>query len=224
MKYASIRCMTLQLSLIVLTCMLVGCEAGSGKAYSGYQTITADLGRDAGTAKQSNAKGLHLMEEGKYKEAEEQFRNALSADVTYGPAHNNLGKVLYHQAKLYHAAWEFQYAIKLMPDQPEPRNNLGMVLESIGKLDEAVENYQEARDRAPDNPEVIGNLARAKYQRGDRNEQLQDLLTEVAMKDQRPEWASWARERLALDYGRILSSSDVADDRFAPGDDSKSDK
>ena len=80
-----------------------------------------------------------------------------------------------------------------------------MVLESIGKLDDAVERYAEARERAPDNAQVLGNLARAKYQRGDHDERMRELLTEVAMKDDRPEWANWARERLALDYGRPVA-------------------
>lgn len=193
------------LSLYVLAVLLIGCGPTKRAEYTGYQTIATDPGRDTDASRRNNAKGLRLLEEGKFEEAEGVLREALAADVSFGPAHNNLGKALYHQAKFYHAAWEFQYAIKLMPDQPEPRNNLGMVLESIGKLDDAVERYAEARERAPDNAQVLGNLARAKYQRGDKDEELQELLSEVAMKDDRPEWANWARERLALDYGRVIA-------------------
>lgn len=205
MKQSFVQRITRHMLIIAIAATLTGCGTGDRAGSTGYQTITADLGRDTDTARRDNAKGLRLLEDEKVEQAEEAFRAALAADVSFGPAHNNLGKALYHQSKLYHAAWEFQYAIKLMPDQPEPRNNLGMVLESIGKLDDAVDRYAEARDRAPDNAQVLGNLARAKYQRGDKDDQMEELLTEVAMKDDRPEWANWARERLALDYGRAIA-------------------
>lgn len=190
-------------TIATITVSLTGCGSKTSAGNESYQTIAGDLGRDTDGAKHQNAQGLVHLEAGRYEEAEKLFREALTDDVSYGPAHNNLGKALYHQSKYYHAAWEFQYAIKLMPDQPEPRNNLGMVLESIGKLDEAVEQYDQARGKAPDNAQIIGNLARTKYQRGDKDDEMRELLTEVVMKDDRAEWVSWARERLALDHGVV---------------------
>ena len=94
-----------------------------------------------------------------------EVRSALEADVTFGPAHNNLGRVYYHQGQLYLDAWEFQYAIKLMPYQPEPKSNLGLVLEAANKLDEAIKNYDEAMNLEPENPQFLGNDARARARR-----------------------------------------------------------
>jgi Flp pilus assembly protein TadD len=115
----------------------------------------------------------------------------------YGPAHNNLGKAYFHQDKLYLAAWEFQYAMKLMPNTPEPRNNLGLVFESAGKLDDAVASYDEAMRLEPDNVQFIGNLARARVRRGDRDDDLRELLDKLVMRETRPDWADWARGQLA---------------------------
>ena len=45
------------------------------------------------------------------EKAEKLLKQALTADIGYGPAHNNLGKVYYHRQNFYLAAWEFEYAI-----------------------------------------------------------------------------------------------------------------
>ncbi len=45
--------------------------------------------------------------------------------------------------------------------------------------------------------ETIGNLARV-YVRGNReDERTRQLLGDIVLKDQRPEWVTWAKERLA---------------------------
>lgn len=181
-------------------CLLVlsaGCRSAAREATPEYQTVADGPGRDAATAEQHHARALRLIDRGDWDEAEAALKAALAADVMYGPAHNNLGKVYYHQNKLYLAAWEFQYAAKLMPNQPEPKNNLGLVFESAGKLDEAVTSYDEAMRIEPDNPQFIGNLARARMRRGDRDATVRQLLSELVLRETRPDWAAWARTRLA---------------------------
>jgi Flp pilus assembly protein TadD len=163
-----------------------------------YETVAAgDERGDAAKAEQHNAKAVGMIERGDLAGAEAELRSALAADVMYGPAHNNLGKVYFHQAKLYLAAWEFQYAMKLMPNTPEPRNNLGLVFESSGKLDDAVASYDEAMRLEPDNVQFIGNLARARVRRGDRDEAVRELLDKLVLRETRPDWADWARGQLA---------------------------
>lgn len=83
-----------------------------------------------------------------------------------------------------------------MPYQPEPRNNLGLVLEQAGKLDDAIDRYRNALNIQPDNPQLIGNLARAKHQRGDKDEEQRELLEDILLKDTRPDWKRWAREQV----------------------------
>lgn len=184
--------------LIALLGVIVGCSASHRSAAFDYDTVANDPRRDTDAARELNAEALQLLDEAEYAKAEQTLKRALSADVMFGPAHNNLGLAYFHQSKLYRAAWEFQFAIKLMPHQPEPSNNLGLIFEAVGQFDEAVDAYAEARQLQPDNPELIGNLVRARLRRGDRSDEVRDLLTQLIMKDTRSEWVEWAREKLAM--------------------------
>ena len=186
-------------ALVLITVALAAsCTSTDADLPGDYQTVADYPTRDTTAAERENAAAVALLEEGNYPQAEERIKKALKADITYGPAHNNLGKVYYLQEKYYLAAWEFRYAIKLMPHQPEPFNNLGLVFEAVGKLDEAVEQYEHALELQPDNPQIIGNTARARYRRGDRGQDVRKLLAELISKDTRPAWTDWAREKLAM--------------------------
>lgn len=194
-----------------------GRAAGKG----GYHTVAVDPQRDADAARRLNGEALRAMSgaeadgadrggppdraadrlaraDAGWAEAERLLKAALDADVTFGPAHNNLGTIYYRSGRLYLAAWEFQYAGKLMPDRPEPRNNLGLVLEDAGKLDEAVKAYDDAVNLAPNGAEFLGNAARARVRRGDGGAEVEGLLDRLVLHDSRPEWVGWARERLAV--------------------------
>ena len=147
-------------------------------------------------ARVQNTAAYSLIKAGKYNEAEDILKNALRADVMYGPARNNLGLVYLKQHKLYQAAWEFENAVKLMPHQPEARNNLGMVLEEAGKLREAADAYGRALQLEPDNPVYIGNLAKVRIKQRLLDAETRKLLNDIVFKDTRPEWITWAREQL----------------------------
>lgn len=183
--------------LVSLLCV-AGCTNSHAPKATDYETVAQYPTRNRSLAQQENALAVQLLADGDYEAAEKKIKNALTADVTYGPAHNNLGKVYYHQGRFYQAAWEFRYAIKLMPHQPEPINNLGLVFEAVGQLDSAVTQYDQARQLQPDNPQIIGNLARARYRNGDRSPELREILTDLIARDTRPAWVAWAREKLAL--------------------------
>jgi Tfp pilus assembly protein PilF len=187
------------IALLVLSALVVGC-ASSKKPDNqpNYQTVGKDPRRDTDTAKAENARGLAALDKGNLTEAEAALKRALAADIMFGPAHNNLGKVYYKQNKLYLAAWEFEYAAKLMPHQAEPKNNMGLVFEAAGKWNEAIDNYSQALMIEPDNAEVIGNAARAHIRRGDSGPEVRELLTKLVMLDTRPQWVTWAKRRLIM--------------------------
>ncbi|MEM6506256.1 MAG: tetratricopeptide repeat protein [Planctomycetota bacterium] len=189
--------------VLVLACLAgpMACSSGTRQTDSereGYRTIPAQLGRDTELAKALTAKAATALKEGRGEEAERLLRGALTEDVMYGPAHNNLGQLYYQQKRYYEAAWEFQYAIRLMPHQPIPRNNLGMVFEATGQLEEAIEQYGLAVAEEPDNPELLGNLARAHIRSGGRGPEVKEVLQQIVMKDTRPEWREWAERQLNL--------------------------
>ncbi len=180
-------------------CLMLCVSCGQrSRAADDYETVASEPNRDTERARRLNDEAYTLIQAGEYESAEPLLKRALRADVMYGPAHNNLGKLYYYEKKLYQAAWEFEYAAKLMPNATAPRNNLGLVFESVGKLDQAIDAYAMAMELEPANTLVVGNLARARIRRGDRDPDIKDLLRLIVMKDERPEWVAWAEKQLHL--------------------------
>lgn len=172
-----------------------------------YETIRVTPHHDTATAIRKNERAIKQLERGDIAKAEELLQEALVADVSYAPAHNNLGHVLYLQGKYYVAAWEFEYAVKLMPNNGEPLNNLGLIYEKVGRYDEAVEKYEAAIALQPDNQEFASNLTRLRVRRGEVTPEAAQALHEVVYRDDRPEWKDWAGEQLHTKY---LSMKDLA--------------
>ena len=177
---------------------LYGCSNLRGSSQPGYSTVIADPERDEAKAAELTEQAAKLYRRGKITRAEETLQDALLADVSFGPAHNNLGTIYYEQGRFYLAAWEFECARKVMPDRPEYHNNLGLVYEAVERLDKAVECYVAAWQIAPRDPQVIGNLARARLKLDPNAPEARELLTELLLYDTRPEWTAWAREQLAM--------------------------
>src|SRR3982750_833259 len=116
------------LSCLTALALLVGCQD------SGRPTVVAAPadGPNTELARQENDRAFALIQQGKYAEAEPILNRAVAADVTFGPAHNNLGLVYFHMwmqgrdegkphaekskspgagsTSLYAAAREFDYA------------------------------------------------------------------------------------------------------------------
>ncbi len=185
-------CLTL---LLVLAA--TGCQLHKPEKSIEYKTVAVDPHRDTQAARRHNASAVALLGKNKLDEAEKELKAALGADTFFGPAHNNLGTIYHRQEKFYLAAWEFQYAIKLMPNRAQPRNNLGMVFEAVGKLDDAAKSYEEALEIEPDTPEIVGNLARIYVRKNRHDARTRQLLEDIVLKDTRPRWSAWARQRLA---------------------------
>lgn len=187
------------ISLLALVLLLGACaNQNTYRTDDGpYRTVTAQPNRDTDAAIAHNRNGLAYLAADELDNAIEAFGKALQADVEFGPAHNNLGKVYYKQQDWYKAAWEFEYARKLMPNRAEPCNNLALVLERAGELDRAIELYEQAVARDEQNIEYRANLARALVRRGDRTERVRDLLEDLVENDKRAEWLIWAKQQLA---------------------------
>lgn len=183
----------------LLACLLItfgGCAAQSTvKADGRYRTVGNEPRRDTDAARRANEAGLEHLAEGRLDAAADDFNRALTADVEFGPAHNNLGKVYFQNRDWYRAAWEFEYAARLLPEHAEPHNNLGLVLEKTGQLDRAVDEYRQAVAFEPQRIEYVGNLARALVRRGDATDEVRQLLATLLERDTRPEWVNWAKQQ-----------------------------
>jgi len=175
-----------------------GCHALKMGPKSKYETLTVDPRHNTKEARVKSERAVELMEKGHLDKAAKLLQDALVADVTYAPAHNNLGSLYLQRGEYYLAAWEFEYAIKLMRDRPEPYNNLGMVYEAVGRYEDAVRNYELACRSDPRSAEYLGNLARAQVRRGDPPDMVRPLLEQLIFLDTRHDWVGWAREYIAL--------------------------
>jgi Flp pilus assembly protein TadD len=107
------------------------------------------------------------IDAGDLESAEARLRDALTADLYHGPAHNNLGVVFLEQGKLYEAAQEFEWAKKLLPSAPDPRVNLALVLESAGQEENALMAWESALDVAPGCLQAEAGLERLMAIRGE---------------------------------------------------------
>lgn len=129
-------------------------------------------------------------------EAQRLLREALDADLYYGPAHNNLGIVYLNAGQLYEAAEEFDWARRLMPGHPDPRINLGIALERGGKIDEALDAYASAIEVYPNHLPAMEALTRLQLRSGQDDEGTRSMLNEIAYRGDTP-WKTWARAQLS---------------------------
>ncbi len=176
----------------LLAFLLVGCRAADAGPYA----PTSEARRDPVRAQELSSRAADLIGEDP-EQAEALLREALGADLFFGPAHNNLGVVYLGQGKLYEAAGEFEWARKLMPGHPDPRMNLALTLEQAGKTDEAIATYKTALEVWPGHIGSIEALAKLRVVSGRSDPELAGWLDEIAMRGETVRWREWARQQLA---------------------------
>lgn len=181
---------------------MLGC-AGD-RAAGPYAPVTARA-RDTAKATRLNAEAAELLDRAggqadaaAVQKAESLLREALQADLYFGPAHNNLGVIFLSRGELYEAAAEFEWARKLMPGHPDPRVNLAFTLESAGRTDDAIATYRTALEVLPDDVAAMQGLARLQVRSGRRDEHTARLLSEIAMRGESEEWREWAKGQVLL--------------------------
>jgi Tfp pilus assembly protein PilF len=161
---------------------------------SPYLTPT-EVSRNTVEAEKLSRDGAGIAESDPEK-AESLFCDALSKDIFYGPAHNNLGVLYLKQQKLYEAANEFEWAKKLMPGHPDPRVNLALTLEMAGKVEDALAGYKTALEVYPDYLPAIEGLASLSVRLGKNEDKLTGWLETIAMRADDQQWRDWAKGKL----------------------------
>lgn len=179
--------------------MLVRCLTGCAANRSPYAPLT-DGARDSLKAQSLTQRAAGIIESDPAR-AETLLREALTADLYHGPAHNNLGVIFLSRGELYSAASEFEWARKLTPGNPDPRMNLALVLEKAGRIDEALSAYQSALEVQPEHLPAIQGLTRLQVRYGRQDDGTRDHLEAIAMRGDE-QWRSWARIELTKVSGR----------------------
>ena len=178
----------------MLATLLPACAAGFGP-YRRADSTRRNTARAISLT--SDAAELIFTEPDK---AENLLREALTADLYHGPAHNNLGVLYLNAGQLYEAASEFEWARKLMPGHPDPRLNLAMTFEEAGRFDEAMDAYDAALDVYPDHLPTLMGMTRMQVKLGLTDERIDRNLRTIVMRAPDPAWKFWAeRELIRLD-------------------------
>lgn len=185
--------------LLLLGAALAGLLGGAGCASDppvGPYTPPSAADRDTVRAQTLNREAADLLASDP-EQAEAKLRESLTADLFFGPAHNNLGVLYLHQQKLYEAAGEFEWARKLMPGHPDPRVNLALVMERAGRTEEALAGYKAALEVWPNYLPALQGIASLTLRAGGcEDPRLGGWLQEISLRGEGA-WQEWARGRLA---------------------------
>jgi Flp pilus assembly protein TadD len=166
--------------------------AGCAGAHRGSYTPLSEADRDGDKAQKLNGDAVKVMEKDPAK-AEKLLRDALTADLYCGPAHNNLGVLYLKRGDLYAAAGEFEWARKLMPGHPDPRMNLALTLERAGRHEEALAAYATALEVYPDHLPTMEAMALLQVRSGRTDDRTRHFLDEIALRGESERWRQWAR-------------------------------
>ncbi|WP_436716979.1 tetratricopeptide repeat protein [Roseiconus lacunae] len=181
--------------LALLLAAPIGCSL-SRNANRALVQVTSK--RDQAKAKRLTHAGIRSLNKQHIDAAAKHFREAIEADSSYGPAHNNLGLMHYDQGNLYQAVIAFEHAQQFLPNDPTVIYNLALALEASGRIDEALELYYLAVEMDQANPHYLGNLVRLRVRRDERDEVLIQQLQDLVLIETRPEWRRWADTQLGL--------------------------
>ncbi|WP_182866116.1 tetratricopeptide repeat protein [Rhodopirellula sp. JC639] len=183
-------------------CLLpIGCSSLQSNNQS---VISVQTKRDTKRANRLTYAGIRSLGKQHFDQAAKHFREAVEADDTYGPAHNNLGLLHYEQGNLYQAVLAFEQAREFLPNDPAVVYNLALALESAGRTGEAMELYYTANAMDRANPHYLGNLVRLRVRMGEHDELLVQQLRDLALIETRPDWRRWADTQLALSHNDAL--------------------
>ncbi|MBX3378331.1 MAG: tetratricopeptide repeat protein [Phycisphaeraceae bacterium] len=177
-------------ALLILAAFTV--LAGCNRAFGPY-TPQSESARDSLKAQKLTQQAA---KESDPEKAEQLLREALTADLYHGPAHNNLGVVLLHKGDLYSAASEFEWARKLLPGHPDPRMNLALTMEKAGRIDEALAAYASALEVYQEHIPTIQAMTRLRLKSGKPDDSTKAMLEEIALRGESPAWREWARGQL----------------------------
>jgi Tfp pilus assembly protein PilF len=177
---------------IVWLVLLAGACAGCNRSMGPYAPQT-EAARDSLKAQRLTQEATRESDPVK---SEKLLRDALTADLYHGPAHNNLGVIYLKQGKLFEAAGEFQWAAKLLPGHPDPRMNLALTMEKAGRTEEALTTYASALEVYDGHIPTIQAMTRLRIKSGRRDEGTRSMLEEIALKGETDQWKQWARTQL----------------------------
>ncbi|HET6371815.1 MAG TPA: tetratricopeptide repeat protein [Candidatus Polarisedimenticolia bacterium] len=90
-----------------------------------------------------------LSAAGRFEEAENEYREALSIQPRLAPAHYNLALMMERRGLVQEATASYRETVRSDPHHWRAMNNLGILLHRQGKLEEAATSFRSAANVAP---------------------------------------------------------------------------
>ena len=110
--------------------------------------------------------GDEYLNQGRFSDAAECYRQAIAIHPTYAEAYNNLGNVLREQKLYGDAERSYKQAVLIQPELANAYYNLGSLLLEQGRLNEAIDNFNKALELKPDAEIIYCDLCYALFQSG----------------------------------------------------------
>lgn len=147
-------------------------------------TVKADAldANVAPKARQAYEEATKLLQGGKYDEALDLLKRAISIQPDYVQAHNDLGAVYMKQNHLDKAEEALRRAIKLNNKWYMPQLNLGVVLNRQHKYTEAAKLLTDLRDNYPDQAKIHTPLTEALIEAHQWPQAEEELKKALALK------------------------------------------
>ncbi|MBP2172675.1 tetratricopeptide repeat protein [Methanococcus voltae] len=130
--------------------------------YDNYQYKNQYIKNDSDNEKEYQkllTKANEYYSSGDYKNAEKNYRKAITMHSNVAEAHNNLGCLLDNLGNLEEAEHEYRQALEVDPQYMKAHNNLATILGHMGRYEEAEVQYNKALELNPDYWEARYNLS-----------------------------------------------------------------
>jgi tetratricopeptide (TPR) repeat protein/mono/diheme cytochrome c family protein len=128
---------------------------------------------------------LLYLDEGRFANAVNHFRQSLAMKPASAAAHYNLATALTLAGSVDEAVLSYEKALELRPDYALAHNNLGAILFQRGQLDAAGVHLREAVRLDPKNADALDNLGRLNQRLGDARSARQHFEQALVA---RPDW------------------------------------
>ena len=191
-------------------------KGANDEAMGCYQQV---VNLDPRHAVARNNLGATFSEQGRYREAEEQFRRAIGIRESYPDPHSNLGAVLMWLGRYDESETQLRRALKLKPSSLEAQINLGTTLFLLGRLRDARESFEKAARLAPGDARPLAGLGQIAGSEG-RLVEAETLFQRALNIDPRlpTAWSGLtaSRRMTTADSAWFKRAEEIADSGFTP--------
>jgi len=173
--------------IVVVVLMCVVAEAHATRSYLAVWKTSETLGRHMQHLA-PRAWPLHdfmgnvFLQDGKNREAADEYRQALQRNPNEADLHYNFGLALARQGQTDEAVAQYREALRLKTNHLKAHNNLGIVLARQGHHDAALAEYRLAVDLNPELEATYTNLGQELAQKGQLDEAVKNFNRVLQLK------------------------------------------